>query len=73
MAICDSNYKFVAVDIGAYGSAAASRVFRASRMGRRLLEGRLNLPADRPLPGTSGPDMPNVLVADEAFEVIFKT
>lgn len=67
MAICDSNYKFVAVDIGAYGSTADSRVFRASRMGRRLLEGRFNVPADKPLPGTSGPDMPYVLVADEAF------
>lgn len=67
MAICDSNYKFVAVDIGGYGSTADSRVFRASGMGRRLLEGRMNLPPDKPLPGTSGPDMPHVLVADEAF------
>lgn len=67
LAICDGNYKFVAVDIGAYGSTADSRVFRASRMGRRLLEGRMNLLADKPLAGTSGPDMPHVLMADEAF------
>lgn len=67
MAICDSNYKFVAVDIGAYGRTADSRVFTASAMGRRLLEGHFHLPSDKPLPGTVGPDMPHVLVADEAF------
>ncbi|XP_040195337.1 uncharacterized protein LOC120928303 [Rana temporaria] len=67
MAICDSNYRFVAVDIGAYGSNADARVFSASQMGRRLLEGHFNFPSDKPLPGTVGPDMPHVLVADEAF------
>ncbi|XP_040195299.1 protein ALP1-like [Rana temporaria] len=67
LAICDSNYKCIAVDIGAYGSSSDSRVFRESVMGRRLRQGRFNLPSDQPLPGTEGPDLPFVLVADEAF------
>ncbi|XP_040178942.1 putative nuclease HARBI1 [Rana temporaria] len=67
MAICDSNYKFIAVDIGAYGSNADARIFSSSVMGRRILEGHFNFPADQPLPSTVGPDLPHVLVADEAF------
>lgn len=66
VAICDSNYIFVAVDIEAYGRTADSRVFTASEMGRRLLEGHFHLPSDKPLPGTAG-HIPHVLVADEAF------
>lgn len=67
MAICDSKYKFITVDTGAYGSSSDSRVFHESVMGRRMREGRFNIPFDQPLPWTEGPDLPFVLVADEAF------
>ncbi|XP_069625422.1 uncharacterized protein [Ranitomeya imitator] len=36
MAIADADYKFVAVDIGAYGRSNDSQVFKLSSMGRHL-------------------------------------
>ncbi|XP_069624017.1 uncharacterized protein [Ranitomeya imitator] len=69
MAIADARYRFVAVDIGAYGRTNDSRVFRDSNMGRCLYSQRLNIPSSRPLPGTEGPSLPYVLVGDEAFQL----
>ncbi|XP_044161098.1 putative nuclease HARBI1 [Bufo gargarizans] len=67
MALVDSNYKFVIVDIGAYGSTSDSRIFSVSRMGERLRENQLALPEPRRLPGSAGPPAPFVIVADEGF------
>ncbi|XP_044133116.1 protein ANTAGONIST OF LIKE HETEROCHROMATIN PROTEIN 1-like [Bufo gargarizans] len=36
LALADTNYRFIIVDIGAYGSSADARIFWASRMGRWL-------------------------------------
>lgn len=43
MAVADSNYNFLSVDVGAYSSSADSQVFRNSAMRKKLLEGRLNM------------------------------
>ncbi|XP_056374436.1 uncharacterized protein LOC130272627 isoform X2 [Hyla sarda] len=67
MAIADINYKFLAVDIGAYGQNNDSRVFRESNFGQALYTGSFQFPPPQPLPGTEGPPIPFVLVADEAF------
>ncbi|XP_075189952.1 uncharacterized protein LOC142289897 [Anomaloglossus baeobatrachus] len=67
LALVDTNYTFIYVDIGAYGSASDARIFRSSRLARRLVTMDLDLPPPSPLPGTSGPPVPYVMVADEGF------
>ncbi len=67
MAVADVNYSFIMVDIGSYGRLGDSGVFKESAMGKRLYREQLNLPPERPLPGTSEPRLPFVLVGDEAF------
>lgn len=68
LAVVDSDYKFVVVDVGAYGKQSDGGVLQNSRFGKRLDEGRLQLPRDLPLPGTSLP-APCVFVGDEAFQL----
>lgn len=69
MAIADTQYRFVAVDIGAYGWSNDSRIFKNSALGRRLYTGNFNIPAPRPLPGTEAPLMPYVVMGDEPFQM----
>lgn len=66
MAIVDHNYKFICIDVGGYGKNSDGGVFEASAMGQKLLNGTLNTPQDRPLPGQNEPT-PCVLIGDEAF------
>ncbi|XP_040278182.1 uncharacterized protein LOC120993776 [Bufo bufo] len=67
LALVDSDYKFIIVDIGAYGSTSDARIFRASRMGERLQSNQLDLPQPRRLSGSAGRPAPFVIVADEGF------
>ncbi|XP_044154521.1 uncharacterized protein LOC122941374 [Bufo gargarizans] len=67
MALADSNYTFIIVDIKAFGSTADVRIFSASRMCERLRANQLALPEPRLLPGSAGPPAPFVIVADEGF------
>ncbi|KAM4034471.1 uncharacterized protein ACNLHF_021105 [Anomaloglossus baeobatrachus] len=69
MAITDAQYKFIAVDIGAYGRSNDSQVFKMSTMRRQLYVNTLDIPSARPLPDTCDPPMPYVFVADEAFQL----
>ncbi|KAM4033498.1 uncharacterized protein ACNLHF_020406 [Anomaloglossus baeobatrachus] len=69
MAITDAEYKFISVDIGAYGRSNDSQVFKMSPMGRRIYGNTFDFPPARPLPGTCEPPMPFVFVADEAFQL----
>ncbi|XP_073509699.1 uncharacterized protein [Phyllobates terribilis] len=66
MAVADAHFKFVAIDVGAYGSTGDSRVFRSSQIGLQILQDGVTLPAPRPLPGSTHP-VPFVMVSDEAF------
>lgn len=66
MALVDADYRFIAVDVGAYGKNSDSGIFSNSSLGKALNEGRFNIPADKPLPGTDDP-VPHVIVGDEAF------
>ncbi|XP_051156969.1 putative nuclease HARBI1 [Leptopilina boulardi] len=66
LAVCDSEYKFIAVDIGARGRESDGGVFRKSNFGKRLLDRSLNLPPPSAISPT-GPILPFYFVADEAF------
>lgn len=68
MAAVDANYKFIMVDIGAYGANHDSTVFANSEFGRSWLnrDPVLKVPEDAALPGQNVPT-PYFMVADEAF------
>ncbi|CAN2391923.1 DDE superfamily endonuclease [Pristimantis euphronides] len=69
MPVADSQYKFVAIDIGAYGSMGDSRVLQTSEIGTQILRDGRMLPAPRALSG-SIPPVPYVMVSDEAFPLM---
>jgi DNA segregation ATPase FtsK/SpoIIIE-like protein len=50
MAWVDSDYSFLFVDIGGYGTSADATIFEYSAMGRRLAANTLCIPHARPLP-----------------------
>lgn len=69
MALVDANYRFIFVDIGAYGKQSDGGIFAASSFGKALCTpASLHVPDDDVIRGAEdlGP-MPYVIVADEAF------
>lgn len=66
LGLVDANYKFVAVDIGAYGRENDAGVFAKSSFGRRIRDGTFSIPPPKKLPGTDI-EVPHVIVGDEAF------
>lgn len=64
--VCDAQYKFTAVDIGAYGSQSDGGILRESAFGQHLDNSSLMLPQDTPLPGRTDP-FPFYFVGDDAF------
>ena len=67
MAICDADYCFIYVDVGSYGGNCDANVFRNCQFWDRMNEGTLEIPGPKSLPGTNGPALPHVIVADEGF------
>lgn len=68
MAWTDADYKFVCVDVGAYGGSADSDIFKNSNMGKKFVENKFNVPIGRKLPNDDeGKIMPFCVVADDAF------
>ena len=67
MAMCDANYCFVWVDIGAYGKNSDSGIFKESTLYKKLTENTLNIPDARPISDSDTMALPYVIVADEAF------
>ncbi|XP_062550278.1 uncharacterized protein LOC134215035 [Armigeres subalbatus] len=66
MAICDAQYNFLAVDIGAYGGNSDGSVFASSEFGKLLLSGTLGLPPPSKLPHSTI-ECPHFIVGDAAF------
>jgi hypothetical protein len=62
LALVDVNYKYIAVDVGAYSPCSDGGVSANSSLGAALREGSLQLPPDKPLTGTDEP-----VPGDEAF------
>ena len=68
LAIVDSNYKFIFVDIGCNGRVSDGGVFYGTAVAKGLREKKLALPEPSPLPGREKP-VPYVILADDAFSL----
>lgn len=66
LAIVDSNYKFITIDVGSQGRFSDGNVFSTSVLAKRMLKHTLHLPAPTVLPPLVDP-IPYVFVGDEAF------
>lgn len=55
MEVCDAQYKFTFVDVGAFGSQNDANVFNMSTFGESLHSGTINLPPNKPIAGKSCP------------------
>ena len=55
------------MDLGQVGRFSDGGVLNHSTFGDLLMRGALPFPLPQPLPGTSEPDLPYVIVGDEAF------
>lgn len=69
LAVVDAEYRFITVDVGAYGKNSDGGIFRASKVGEGLINGRLDLPPEKVLPRTNC-ILPHVIVADAAFPLL---
>lgn len=67
LAVADADYKFIYIDVGAFGKDSDSTIFQKSDFYKKLANDELKIPKSQPLPGTDGPRMPYTFVADEAF------
>lgn len=66
LAIVDANYKFVTIDVGAYGREGDSGIFNRSSFGKQINDKQFDFPPPTVLPGTNI-TVPHVIVGDEAF------
>ena len=66
MAMCDYNYKFVYINIGAKRNDSNGGVFTHCTLARKLFSNELELIAPRPL-GSRSMNAPFVILADYVF------
>lgn len=63
--------RFVLVDIGEAGRQSNGGILSNSLFGQALDSNLLFIPQPSPLPNTTGPPLPYVMVGDEAFPLKF--
>ncbi|XP_017472557.1 PREDICTED: putative nuclease HARBI1 [Rhagoletis zephyria] len=68
LAVCDADYTFTYVDVGAFGCQSDGGIFSRTAFGKEILNGTLEMPPDRPLPNTSI-NFQRYFVADNAFSL----
>ncbi|XP_021927033.1 putative nuclease HARBI1 [Zootermopsis nevadensis] len=66
LAVTDANYKFITVDVGSFGKDSDAGVFDNCPLRRALASGRIKLPEEKCLPGSTI-KAPFVFLGDEAF------
>ena len=67
MAVADTCYRFVYVDIGSYGKECDSTIFKRSMLWTSIQTNMLVLPSETTLSGTEGPNVAYFFVGDEGF------
>lgn len=64
--MCDADYKFTLVDIGAEGRHSDGGIFKNSQFGKLIISNKLKLPEPSPI-GQGREALNYYLAADEAF------
>lgn len=67
IAVADSSYRFVYVNIGSFGKDCDSSIFKQCSLWSSIERNVQELPEEKRLPGTEGPTVPYFFVGDEAF------
>ena len=67
LAVVDSDYKFMYVDVGAEGAGSDGGVFLNTELRECLEDGSIGFPPPSPLPGSDGEPVGYFLVGDDAF------
>lgn len=65
-AVVDANYRFLAIDVGAYVKESDGGIFSHSNLSQQLENGALNTNQEKVLPGTDIV-LPHFLVGDEVY------
>lgn len=65
LAIASANHRFIAVDVGSYGSEGDAGTFTRSKMGQHIDGKTFKIPPPKALPGTNV--VLHVILADEGF------
>lgn len=65
--MCDANYRFLFVDIGAFGRRSDGGIFADSILGQLFRCNRMNVPCRSTIGDTTSFEFPYVMIADEAF------
>lgn len=65
-AVAGPNYKFITIDVGAYGKESDGGIFAHSKISEQLERGEMRSKTVTALPGTNI-KVPHVLLADEAY------
>jgi hypothetical protein len=66
LGLVDAEYKFIAIDSGAYGKEGDGSIFMESALGQRICTYSMAVPQDEPIV-EGGCSLPYVIVGDSAF------
>ena len=69
LALVDTDYRFLWVNVGSSGSSSDAQIFNRSNFRENIEDGSLELPAPEPL-GEGGPDLHYFLLGDDAFALM---
>lgn len=67
LAVCDANYCFLYVDVGAYGKSNDSTIFKESLFYKRVSDETFDIPAPMPITDLDNTSLPFIFVGDDAF------
>ena len=70
LAVCDANYSFIYVDIGAYGKSSDAAIFTESLLFKKCVENALDVLEPKPISTAETACYPHIIVRDEAFGII---
>lgn len=66
LALVDAYYRFIMIDVGAYGRNSDGGIYQESLMGKMFHSNQLNVPPNKPINENTEP-LPYIIVADAAF------
>ena len=67
LVVCDADYKFTYVNIGAYGKDSDSSIFKDSEFFKKLSNNSLEVPENKSISRNNPTPAPYFIVGDEAF------